>query len=64
MPMCVECAEHKCLTPVTVLRQLPGVIGIRYNSELRSFAEFLYMRDTPVFLELQMRGDVLPLFTR
>ena len=32
----------------------PGVTCIECYPELRSFAEFLYQCDTPVFLELQM----------
>jgi hypothetical protein len=50
----VECATQKCLIPVTVVHRLPESSVSGTNPELRSFAKFLYVRDTPVFLVLQM----------
>jgi hypothetical protein len=43
------------LTPLGACVLFPGVTCIEWYPELRSFAEFLYQCDTPVFLELQMK---------
>jgi hypothetical protein len=42
------------LTPLGACVLFPGVTCIEHYPELRSFAANLDLRDTPVFLELQM----------
>jgi hypothetical protein len=51
----VECALRKKYNSGNRCASIAGVRCIGYRLELRYFAEYLYVCDTPVFLELQMQ---------